>query len=171
MNMISYLLTLALVSPVLAQPPGSGMRGGTNESPTRQRIREKVQMVKIWRLTEAVGLTPEQSEKFFPVYNRHQEQMDNFEREKREILERIKGLADNPNSAEDEISAAMRDHKEHHHKLAELHDSFLSDISSILSIRQRGKLVVFEEEFRRDMQRIIAEIRREFKGGPGNRDR
>ncbi|MEE9553109.1 MAG: periplasmic heavy metal sensor [candidate division Zixibacteria bacterium] len=170
MKIFRFLIILLMFSPVFAQP-GPGMGRGSEDGPMRQRIREKVKMVKIWRLTEAVGLTPEQSEKFFPVYNQHQKRMEDFEKAKREILDRIKRLSDDPNSSDDEISAAVEEFKAHHRKLGELRESFLGDISGILSVRQRGKLVVFEEEFRRGIQRIIGDIRREFRGGPGNRKR
>ena len=172
MKIVRFLIIILMASPVFAQPgPGMGMGHGPEDGPMRPRIREKVKMVKIWRLTDAVGLNSEQSEKFFPVYNKHQEKMENFEKEKREILDRIRGLTDDPDSGDDKISAAVKELKEHHHKLADLQDTFLNDISGILTVRQRGKLVVFEEEFRRDMQKIIGEIRREFGGGPGNRKR
>lgn len=168
MRSIRYLLIFSLITPCLAQP-GPGM--GRDDGPMRQRVREKVKMIKIWRLTEAVGLTTEQSERFFPVYNKHQAEMENFEKENRDLLERIRQLTDNPNSGDSEIGAAMKDFKEHQHRAAQLQESFLSEISPILTVRQRGKLVVFEEEFRRDMQRLIADIRHEFRGGPGGRDR
>lgn len=170
MRLLRILIILLMVSPAFAQP-GSGMGHGREGGPMREKIREKIQMIKIWRLTEAVGLTTEQSEKFFPVYNQHQKGMEDFERGKREILDRIKSLTDDSNSSDEEIGAAVKEFKEHHRKLAELRELFLNDVSKILSVRQRGELVVFEEEFRKNMRRMIEDIRREFRGGHGNRKR
>ncbi len=168
MRLLRILIILLMFSPAYAQP-GSGMGHGREGGPMREKIREKIQMIKIWRLTEAVGLTPKQSERFFPVYNKHRERLDNFETEKREMLDRIKRLTDDSNSGDKEIGAAVKEFKEHHRKLAELHELFLTDVSKILSVRQRGELVVFEEEFRKNMRKMIEDIRREFRGGHGNR--
>lgn len=168
MRLLRILVILLMVSPAFAQP-GPGMGHGREGGPMREKIREKIQLIKVWRLTEAVGLTPKQSEGFFPVYNEHRERLENFETEKREMLERIRSLTNDPNSPDDDISSAINDFMGHHRRMAEMHELFLTDISKILSIRQRGELVVFEEEFRKNMRRMIEDIRREFRGGPGVR--
>ena len=67
---VSFLL---LTSTVMAQPgPGGPMM--------REKIRERIKTMKIWRLTEDVGLTTGQSEKFFPLYNQHQKDMEYYQK-------------------------------------------------------------------------------------------
>lgn len=166
MRISRYLILFLLYSSVFAQP-GPGMGPGREGGPMRARIREKIKTMKIWRLTEAVSLTPEQSERFFPIYNRHQEQMEALEEEKRNTLNRLEQLADDPGAPDEEISRALSEVQELHRRTAELNDQFIIDISGVLSVRQRGKLLVFEERFKANLHRLINEVRREFRGGSG----
>lgn len=167
MRLLRYISILLLVSTAAAQPPGHGMGPGREGGPMRERVREKIKTIKIWRLTEAVGLTPEQSEKFFPVYNKHQDAMEELERNKRDQLDLIEKLADDPNSSDADILSAIDGMKTLQERTIDLQKSYLNDISGVLSVRQEGKLLVFEENFRRNLQNIIREVRHEFGGGPG----
>jgi hypothetical protein len=166
MRISRYLILLLLYSSAFAQP-GPGMGPGREGGPMRARIREKIKTMKIWRLTEAVALTSEQSERFFPIYNRHQEQMEALEKEKRSVLNRLEQMADDSGTSDEEINRALGDIKDLRRRTAEVSDRFLDDISDVLSVRQRGKLLVFEERFKSNLHRLINEIRQEFRGGPG----
>jgi len=170
MRILRYFIILLLFSSGLAQPPGPGMGPGKEEGPMRERIRRKIKTIKIWRLSEAVGLTPEQSEKFFPVYNKFQDQQETIEKERRTRLERVQQLADDPQSRDSDIREAMDEMKIFDQRTIEIRDAFLIDIGKVLSLRQQAKLLVFEERFNQDLQDLIREIRHDFKAGPG-RDR
>ena len=167
MRTLKYLAVILIFSTAIAQPPGHGMGPGDDGGPLREKVRQKIKTIKIWRLTEAVGLTPEQSEKFFPLYNRHEDLMENLEIEQRERLNRIEQLTADPKSSDKEIEDAIAGIKDIFLRRMELKESFMAEISGVLSTRQKGQLLVFEETFRRDMQDIIREIRREMGGGPG----
>ncbi|MEE8418079.1 MAG: hypothetical protein V3S06_05375 [candidate division Zixibacteria bacterium] len=130
----------------------------------REKIRQRIRTIKIWQLTEAVGLTPEQSERFFPVYNKHRETIHNLESEKQEALRRLSSLTDDPDASDDDINKAMTKIDDFVRRSMEMRQEYMNEISSVLSLRQQGKLLVFEENFQRKLQEIIRDIRRDFRG-------
>lgn len=160
MRTIRYFIAiLILSSPVALSQPGPG----PGQGPMREKIRQRIRTIKIWQLTEAVGLTPEQSEKFFPVYNKHQEVIHNFEREKQEALRRLSSLTDDLDASDDDISKAMKEIDDFARRSMEIRQDYMEEVSTVLSLRQKGKLMVFEEMFKRRMQKIIEDIRGDFR--------
>jgi Spy/CpxP family protein refolding chaperone len=148
-----------LSSPTLLGQPGPGPEKG----PMRERIRQRIKTIKIWQLTEAVGLTPEQSERFFPIYNKHQEAMQNLESEKHEAIRRLKSLTDDPDASDDDIAETVRKIDDFVRRSMELRQDYMKEVSTVLSFRQQGKLLAFEEMFKKRMQEIMEDIRRDFR--------
>ncbi len=159
MRTIRFLVAILILSSsvILSQPgPGPG--------PMREKIRQRIKTIKIWQMTEAVGLTPEQSERFFPVYNKHRDAMQNLEREKHEALKRLNSLTDDPDVSDADINKAMMEIDDFIRRSVEMRRDYMEEVSTVLSLRQRGKLMVFEEMFKKRMQKIIEDIRGDFRG-------
>ena len=108
-------------------------------------------------------MTPAQSERFFPIYNKHQEAMQNLESEKHEAIQRLNSLTDDPDASDDDIRKAMTEFDDFVRRSMELRRDFMDEVSTALSLRQQGKLLVFEEKFKRRMQKIIEDIRGDFR--------
>jgi Spy/CpxP family protein refolding chaperone len=161
-----YLMALMVLTwsgVVVAQPPPPmGPRGAQ----MRQRVQERIQTMKIWKLTEAVGLTPEQSQQFFPIYNKHQKAMEDLESKRMELVDRLEHLANDTNLSEKEISDTMAALNDIPRQVQAERDKFNMEISPILPLQQRAKLAVFEERFKQQLQQFIREIRREYNNGP-----
>ena len=160
MRTIKYLIAiLILSSPAVLSQPGPGHGPG----PMREKIRQRIKTVEIWQLTEAVGLIPEQSERFFPIYNKHREAMQNLKIEKQEALKRLNSLTYDPMSSDDDISKAMKEIDDFPRRSIEMRQDYMEEVSTVLSFRQQGKLLVFEENFKRKLQEIMRDIRRDFR--------
>lgn len=155
----SLIITAAvLVSVSFGQPPGPGPWG--EGGPRRERMRQRIKVIKISQLTEAVGLTPEQSEKFFPIYNEHQKEHEKLEEKRQEVIERLRELGEKENPSESEIKEAIDELTALDSRFAGLRGEFIKDISGVLSIKQVAKLMVFEHNFMQRLQENIRDIRR-----------
>ncbi|UCC79625.1 MAG: periplasmic heavy metal sensor [Candidatus Zixiibacteriota bacterium] len=167
MKILKYsaaIIFTVLVSVSYGQPgPGPWHEDG----PRRERMRKRIETVKIWQLTEAIGLTTEQSEKFFPIYNEHQKAHEKLMKDRNDVIEKLSGLAEKENPSEKEIRKAIDELTALDNRFASLRDEFIKDVSGVLSIKQIAKLLVFEEHFRRRLQENIRDIRR----GMGQRRR
>ena len=140
--------------------PG-GRFGGPDSGPMRERLRQRVETMKIWKLTEAVGLTSEQSEKFFPLYNKHQQEMDKIDDRRFELINRLDTLVNDPKSSDQKIDEIVGQLNDIPQQMSAERSRFFKDVSSVLSERQQAKLIVFEERFRQQLQDFIRDVRRE----------
>lgn len=162
MRTIRYFIAILILSSQMAlSQPGPGQ--GPGPGPMREKIRQRIKTIKIWQLTDAVGLTPEQSERFFPIYNKHQEAMQNLEIEKREALKRLNSLTDDPDASDDDINKSMMEINDFIRRSMEMRQDYMKDVSTVLLLRQQGKLLAFEEMFKKRMQKIIEDIRGDFR--------
>lgn len=162
MRTIRYFIAILILSSQMAlSQPGPGQ--GPGPGPMREKIRQRIKTIKIWQLTDAVGLTPEQSERFFPIYNKHQEAMQNLEIEKREALKRLNSLTDDPDASDDDINKTMMEINDFTRRSMEMRQDYMKDVSTVLLLRQQGKLLAFEEMFKKRMQKIIEDIRGDFR--------
>ncbi len=154
---------LAWAGIALAQPPPPMGPGG---GPMRERVRERIQTMKIWKLTETVGLTSEQSERFFPIYNGYQKAVEDLEFRRADLVDHLEQLVDKSNPSEKEISDTMAALDDIPRQILAERDKFFKDISPILPLQQQAKLAVFEERFKQQLQQFIREIRREYNRNP-----
>jgi hypothetical protein len=161
-----YLMAFAVLAwtgITLAQPPPPMGPGG---GPMRERVRERIQTMKIWKLTEAVGLTPQQSEQFFPIYNKYQKALEDLESRRIDLVNSLERLAGDPKTSEKVIGDTMAALNDIPRQVLAERDKFLKDISPILPLQQQAKLAVFEERFKQQLQQFIREIRREYNRSP-----
>lgn len=162
MKLVKYSLAiLVMMSTSITAQPGPGPGPGS----MREKIKERIKTIKIWRLTEAVELTTEQSEKFFPIYNEFQGALDSLEREKQETLQRLETMTRDQGTSDKDIKSLVSEIGEFDNRSANIRKKFFDDVSAVISTRQLGKLLVFEENFRRRLQETIRDIRREMGGG------
>lgn len=158
-----FMILVALVSYSQAQQgPGPGGR-----RPNREKMRERLNTIKIWKMTEAVGLTTEQSEKFFPIYNQQRKDHEKLEKERFELVDKLSNLADEHDGSDSEINKTIDKLIDHDGKFAQLRKKYLKEIAAVISVKQQARLLVFEERFRRRLQEDIRDIRR----GTGKRRR
>ena len=161
MKTIRYSLIImaaVLVAVSFGQPPGPGPWG--ENGPRREKMRQRIKIIKISQLTEAIDLTSEQSEKFFPIYNEHQKQHEKLEEKRQEVIEKLHELGEKENPAESEIRDKIDELTALDSRFASLRGDFIKDISGVLSIKQVAQLMVFEHNFMRRIRENVRDIRR-----------
>ena len=122
--------------------------------------KEKMKAEKIAFLTLEVGLTPEEAQAFWPVYNQIETEKDEAMsamikayKEMRKAIEEKKG--------DKEISALLDKYLEAQKKLNDIENGIAARYKTVLPVEKVAKLYVAEEEFRRQ------QIRRLHHGGDG----
>jgi len=141
------LCLLATVPAVAQRGGGSGGRMGQLEN------------AKIAYITEKVVLTPDQAQRFWPVYNE-------FTAKRRDLHRRMRQLRTNDPDAlsdaqiKDNLSQALALRQQEVNLEKEYFDKF----QKLITIRQVGKLFVAERQFTKEVLRRVANHR----GGPNN---
>jgi len=122
--------------------------------------KEKIKTHKIAYITDKLDLSPEEAEKFWPVYNKHQEEMESsnkkFGEKYHDKVENITILSDW--EAEEFVNARL----EHEQQQLDSKKVFISDLKTILPSKKIILLMEAERDFRVELMKKLA-----GRGGPG----
>ncbi|MBN1338835.1 MAG: hypothetical protein JXA03_05890 [Bacteroidales bacterium] len=131
-------------------------------------MEEKKEQLKAHRIafiTERLRLTPEEAQRFWPVYNQHEmereEEMKSFRKRFKYDPEDIPGLTDQ--EAEVFIDARL----EHEQKLLDLRKKYNVQLKEVLSPQKIVILYEVENEFRKELLRKLGEFQDRKRPGPG----
>src|SRR6056297_2345961 len=108
----------------------------------------------VFRMTEYLELTPEQSENFFPIYNRHVKDERQIHKVRsliaKESRERKKVSQSDVNGIRRQLDSLYAEQRKEK-------DRFYKEIDKILSPEQSLKYMFFEEKFRRELMEELKE--------------
>jgi hypothetical protein len=148
MKHVSILLLVLLTwMPLFAQTPG-----GNTPTPTGA---ERVQALKVAFITKALNLTPDEAQKFWPVYNEYSDKRDAVRKQLQANRQKVKDGAEtlSPEEllrlADEEMTLRQQDldlQKEMHEKL-----------KKILPAKKLALLYVAEEDFKKELLKMLKE--------------
>lgn len=138
--------------------------GQPDEGRGRGKKDDKIESLKIGFLTQRLNLTPEESQKFWPVFNQ-------FENEMKALRENRKdGPPDVDNMSDKDAEKFVDDELGRRQKELDVMKKYHSQFKQVLPIRKVAKLYGAQEEFKRELLRKLQE--RKMGGGgmrPGGR--
>jgi hypothetical protein len=153
---VLFLITLtAAVSPAQQFGPPQGPRN-----------MERIERLKKVRLVEMLDLKEEQSVRFFARLNEHEDAMRALGREKMDLLDRIERLVRNEAEAK-EFEAMFPQMAAIEERIGAERKKFFDGLTDLLSAEQRGKLLLFERQFERELREAMKEVRERRRGGDG----
>lgn len=152
MRTIYLVLTLLLLTAWTSFAQDDGI-------PERQR--EKVKQLRIWKLTDKLNLSEEQSLKFFPAYNKNMDEQESLRHERRKIVQDLKENGET--MTESKVSEKVDQMLEIEQKMLTRRKEFLKSLDGILTPKQRAVLVAFDAEFLKDLAKNIEKHRENKK--------
>jgi Spy/CpxP family protein refolding chaperone len=190
---VSLLASSATVSfaqqapgPVLASGQSDEVNGTDKPAPRgrdkalaekkQKELREKVDAVRIWKLTEALKLDADTSAKLSAVLSSVNLKRMDVQREQRESVRTLRQSLKSPRPDETKIKAALEKLEKDHLVLQELRSQELNSLKQILSVEQQARYLLFQQEFRNEMRGMIEGARgarqnkdeRGPRNGPGH---
>jgi len=144
----------------------SAQEGGPPEPPQeppppekREQLRRDIENMRIWKMTQYLELSTEQSTKFFPIFNDFQRKREALEEERGEMMRRLGELVESEEEHESEIKRLMSGLAKNRERMVSRQDEFRREAAKVLSLKQQAKLVLFEEHFKREIRGMIEDIR------------
>jgi Spy/CpxP family protein refolding chaperone len=144
----------------------SAQEGGPPEPPQeppppekREQLRRDIENMRIWKMTQYLELSTEQSTKFFPIFNDFQSKREELEQEQAEMMRRLAELVESEGEQEGEMKNLISGVEKNRRKMVDLVDEFRREAGRVLSLKQQAKLVLFEEHFRGEIRGMIEDIR------------
>ena len=157
MILIWLLLSFVLSPRIFAQgPPVRGDRPERWEE--RERIRENIETLRMWKLLEALDLTSEQSTQFLPALKDFQNAKKRFEEKRRELLRELEITLESKKE-EKKLKETLMSLEENRKQFQMGLERFLEKAKATLTLEQQAKLLLFEEKFEKRMRETIKQMR------------
>lgn len=152
-NMKKVIFILLVLAPffTMAQP---GMDDGENRN-------EKVESLKRAYITQELNLSPAEAEKFWPVYNQHDDQRREFRKTAKGHMQKLEESGKSADAFNAEVKALTELRKQE----ADEDANFLMQSAQIIGYEKTAKLPKTEMEFRK----ILAQEIGKGPGGHGGR--
>ncbi len=119
--------------------------------------KDKIEAMKIGFLTQRLNLTPEEAQKFWPVYNRFNDEMERVRKGNRAKLMEEAGEMDNMSDVEAE--KALNDMIASRAAELEIIKKYTTEFKKVLPPQKVVKLFVAEQAFKRELLKKLKEQR------------
>jgi Spy/CpxP family protein refolding chaperone len=161
------LFILGLGLPCFSQPPREGRPGGpgleSNEPPPpfekRGEVRKRIELIRMWKLTEELNLTEETGTKLFPILHKYDEKRMELHKERRNTMNELRKALKDEATTDEAIEAAMDKWEKSAFAEFDLMRQQREELKGVLSPRQQAKFVLFQRKFHREIRKIISEAR------------
>ena len=125
----------------------------------RQQAQQRVRAMKIAYLTDRMGLTPDEAQKFWPVYNE-------YEQEQRKIRDKYRpATADISTMPDAELERFVSQHLDMQEEELRLKREYFARLKRVLPIRKMAIFLQAETEFNRKLLQALQQP----QGGPSPR--
>lgn len=124
-----------------------------------EQKKEKVEAMKIGFITQQMNLTPEEAQKFWPVYNQMNNEIENLRKERQLSRENVK---DNFETMTDpEFEKLINDELASRQKEFDIQKKYVAQFKAVVSIKKVAQFYRAEEQFKRKLLEKIQEKKQE----------
>ncbi len=120
-----------------------------------EQKKEKVEAMKIGYLTQEMNLTPEEAQKFWPVYNQMNDEIEKLRKERQLARESAKINFETMGDAE--VEKLINDEMASRQKELDIHKKYVAQYKAVLSIKKVAQFYKAEEGFKRRLLEKIQE--------------
>ena len=131
----------------------------TEKIEKREKIKERIETLRIWKMIEFLDLTPEQSDRFLPLLNHFQKIQKDLDEGEKELIRNLAFVLNEKKTDEKRLKDILDRLEKNRENLVEKRREFVFQSKDILSVEQQAKLVVFEERFAQKLRETIREIK------------
>ena len=127
--------------------------------PKHEEKKEKVEAMKIGFITQQMNLTPEEAQKFWPVYNQMKNEIESVRKERQLSRENVK---DNFETMTDpEFEKLINDELASRQKEFDIQKKYVAQFKVVVSIKKVAQFYRAEEQFKRKLLEKIQEKKQE----------
>lgn len=126
----------------------------------RKQGADRINAAKVAFFTQQLDLTVDEAQKFWPVYNEYNKEVDAA----RDELRKANMTMNNPEKKADELRAALKSYSDSQKKEAQLTEQYINKLLKILPVEKVAKVFTAEEMFR---MQLLYQFRQGGPGAPG----
>jgi Spy/CpxP family protein refolding chaperone len=148
---------IALV--VLAGAPAVRAQSWREPSDPRDKARDRIQMIRMMKMTEALRLDRETAARFFAVGSRYEETKRHVRRDMQDDIQRLRHSLQNINPPEKELRETVLRIRNRKKDLSDLNLKQIDEELSLLRPEQQARYLLFTIDFRREIDDLLREVR------------
>jgi len=154
-------LSLVLLAPelLIAQGPPHHTGGPPAGMEERKKIRENIETLRMYKLLEALDLSSEQSAEFLPALKGFRDAKRKFQDDRRALLQELEDALESEEVDEKKLERTLAALEGVREKFQTEFVKFLQKAGTMLTLRQRARLQLFEERFERRLRDRIRQMR------------
>jgi|GEM_PF-3205714 len=126
----------------------------------RETVRKRINLIKIWRLSEELDLSEEKADKLFPVIRRFDKEKLELEKERNELMKNLRENLKKGKSKDTKLKKIIIKLEENYAALQNLKKEKFNEMKDILSVEEQVKLILFMEYFPKEIRSIIGDAKR-----------
>jgi Spy/CpxP family protein refolding chaperone len=165
------LFILGLTLPCFSQPPREGRPAGADSRPgfggdeppppveKREEIRKRIELIRMWKLTEELDLTEETGSKLFPILRKYDEKWIKLQRERQKTMKQLRKALSDEAASDEEIEEGIDKVERNALGTSDLIRQQREELKGVLSPRQQATFILFQRGFQREIREIMAEAR------------
>ncbi len=146
---------------------GPGGRNGSPSETKRESVRRKIEMVRIWKLTEALKLDTATSAKLASFLSSIDKQRIEIIRDNIMTMQELRRTLKTSKPDEKSLKASLDRLGKNRRAILELRDKELNGLKDILTTEQQARYMIFQQDFHREMREMIAAAREKEGAGRG----
>ena len=140
-----FLASIISIGSLFAQPGKLRGPGGQYD--------ERMEMMRIWKLTEYLELKEVQAEKFFPSMRAHQKQVMEIRKEEKELFAPLyKKVKKDEDISKAEATKLLNKVAEYEQKRSKARIDFVKNSGDILNPTQQVKLLMFDGQMKQQVR-------------------
>jgi hypothetical protein len=126
--------------------------------------REKIEALKVSFLTTKMNLTPEEAQKFWPVYNKFSEEKHALKKDVRELKQDAKSGLES--MSDSDVNKYIEQKFLFEQKELELKKKYLAEFKKVLPVKKIALMYQAEDEFKKH---LLEQIQKPHQPGAGER--
>lgn len=130
-----------------------------------EKVRKKIETMRMWKLTSALDLDEKSSAQLFPVLNKYDRKRAESEAAVRDSIRELRDSLREKNEAR--LKVILERLEQGHKGIQRINDEERAELRKLLTVEQQARFVLFQQEFNRDVRELIGESRERRGEGPG----
>ncbi|MHB8882379.1 MAG: hypothetical protein ACYC69_12830 [Thermodesulfovibrionales bacterium] len=127
-----------------------------------EKMRKRVETLRIWKLTNALDLDEKTSARLLPVLSKNDKKRTAAEGELRENMRDMREAL--KERREEQLRVILQRLEQSHKTLQKINDEEREELRKILTVEQQARFIIFQQEFDMEIRRIIADSRERRPG-------
>ncbi len=172
-RILAMAAAVVLASATAVQAWPFGDESGRRPHRQREKQRERIGLMMMWRLTNALELDQDTAAKLFPMMREFDVEKRQLHEKRRDMIQQMRTEVEKDNPDRAALRKMIDDFKQNELDMVGLRNKRLDDLSKILSDEQVAKMIIFVPQFERNVRELISDVRarrRQHGGMPMQRE-